>query len=212
MLFKHMMFFGLCMFAADGAGGTGGAGGAGESGGNEGDESGGEGEGESGGESGDDDTAGLKSALEKERKASRDAAKALKAAQAELDKIRNAGKSEEERREADLKSAIDRATKAEEVAQKKSGEAAVFKAASESISPEAVYAIAASQLEFDDEANPTNVEDVIAAIKKSSPKLFPAAKGSADGGKSGAATGYEPSPGVARIAHAYEQNAKAAKR
>lgn len=208
MLFKHMMLFGLMFFAADGAGGAGGAGNADDSGGNE---NGKSGEGESGEESGGDDTDGLKSALEKERKAARDATKALKAAQAELDKLKNAGKSEEEKREADLQAALERAEAAEKKAQKTSGQAAIFKAASDSISPEAVYALAESKLEFDDDANPTNVDDVLAEIKKSSPKLFPTAKGSADGGKSGSMS-YEPSPGVARIAHAYEQNAKAAKR
>lgn len=208
MLFKHNLFYGL-HFSPDTGGGNGGAGAS-----SGGDDSGGSeenGEGNPDGKSGDDDVEGLKSALAKERKDRRDAAKALKDAQAELDKLRNAGKSDEEKRDADLKAAIERAEAAEKKAQKTSGQAAIFKAASDSISPEAVYALAESKLEFDDDANPTNVDDVLAEIKKSSPKLFPTAKGSADGGKTGSVN-YEPSPGVARIAHAYEQNAKAAKR
>ncbi len=204
MLFKHNLFYGL-HFSPDTGGGNGGAGassGGDDSGGSE--ESG---EGNPDDKPGDDDVEGLKSALAKERKERRDAAKALKDAQAELDKLRNAGKSDEEKRDADLKAAIERAEAAEKKAQKTSGQAAIFKAASDSISPEAVYALAEAKLEFDDDANPTNVDEVLAEIKKTSPKLFPTAKGSADGGKTGSVN-YEPSPGVERMAYAYEQSAK----
>lgn len=206
MLFKHNLQYGK-FFSPDGAGS-----GAGSS------EGGDSGAGESGGdESAADDKSegndldGLKSALDKERKAARDASKALKALQTELETIRNAGKSDEEKRDADLKAALDRATAAEEKAQRTSGQAAIFKAAADSISPEAVYALAEKRLEFNDDAEPTNVDDVLADIKKSNPKLFPAARGTADGGKVGDSK-YEPLPGTDRMRHAYETSDKAAKR
>lgn len=206
MLFKHMMLFGLMFFAADGAGGGGGSDTGGDANSGESGEAG-----DTGGE-GDDDysTDGLKSALAKERKAASDATRELKKAQRRIQDLENAGKSEEEQRDAALKQAQERAEAAEKRLKDSNGLAAVIKAASASIDPEAVYALAAKDLEFDEESKPTNVTALIEKIKGSNPKLFPTAKGVADGGKTGKPAGYEPSPGFARMSQAYAETDKAA--
>lgn len=95
----------LCGYEGEGDGGEGGSGDSGDSG-NAGE--GGEGEGEGSGEGGDEgssgegekkpeDTAGLKSALEKERLAAKTATKALKAAEKRLAEIDGKDKSEAEK-------------------------------------------------------------------------------------------------------------------
>lgn len=184
MLFKHTLHYGK-MFAPDGDGGGGAAAGAeGENGGGEGDAGNG-----SGDNSGGDDIAGLKSALDKERKAARDAGKQLKTALEELNQIKNAGKSDEEKRDADLKAALAKAEAAETKLRDANARSAVTDAATKAnaISPRAVFALIKSDLEFDDDGEPTNVDALLKAAMKDEPSLFRAANGSGDGGKGGAA-------------------------
>lgn len=138
------------------------------------------------GDGGDDLTA-LKSALDKERKAARDASKQLKSLQAELDQLRNAGKSEEEQREAALKSLQTEAERWKTRALESAAKVAVSDAAAKAnaIEPAAIFALVSRDLDYDDDGQPTNVADVIAHARNAYPGLFRAAAGSGDGGKGG---------------------------
>jgi hypothetical protein len=184
MLFKHNLNYGK-FFSPDGDGG-GGAGAIGNSGegndGNAGNDGGTEGDGESGDSA---DLAGLKSALDKERKAARDAAKQVKALQAKLDEIENAGKPESEKLSRERDAAIQRAEAAEQRIRTANARTAVYEAVGSLASPRAVFALIKDDLDFDDDDMPTNVTDLIAREKKADPTLFRAAAGSGDGGKGG---------------------------
>lgn len=180
MLFMHTLRYGK-MFSPDGDGG-GGAGASAEGEGQSGDGDAGNGSGDN---AGGDDIAGLKSALDKERKAARDAGKQLKTALDELNQLKNAGKSDEEKRDAALKDATARAEAAEKRLQDANARSAVTEAATKAnaLSARAVYALIRSDLEFDDAGEPTNVDALIRQALKDEPALFRAANGSGDGGK-----------------------------
>lgn len=164
-----------------------------------------------------DDNAGPKSALDKERSAARDARRDLKTAQAKLSEIENANTSDADK----LKAAEDRATAAEDRAtaaenrvRVSNARSAVYDAVApgkaNAISARAVFALVQSDLEFDDDGEPTNVDALIAQAKKDEPDLFRAAAGSADGGARDS-TAREVQPGVDRLAYAYETQSKTAR-
>lgn len=102
-----------------------------------------------------------------------------------LEEFENAGKTELERRDAALKAAEDRASTLEGRLRDLSARSAVTDASTKAnaISPRAVYALIQSDLEFDDEGKPTNVDALIKQAQKDEPSLFRAAAGSGDGGK-----------------------------
>jgi len=212
MLFRHLLTYGK-FFASDGDGGGGSTASADGD-----DQDDGDNDAAADDTKDDDATAGLKSALEKERRTARDAAKQLKTLQKQFDDLTNAGKTEEERREATLTTAQKQATEAEEratVAETKLRDAnarsAVTDAATtaNAISVRAVYALVRDGLEFDDDGEPTNVDALIARAKKDEPSLFRASNGSADGGKT--TTGNrEVKPGMDRLTYAYETQSKPA--
>lgn len=164
---------------------------AGGSGSDDGDDDGdnqSDGDGKGGNEGkGDDDVAGLKSALDSERTKAKTAARELKTAQQELNRLKNAGKTDEEKRDADLTEAQRRADAAETRLKTLAGRAAVTDAASKvhAISPKAVFALVKDDLTYDDDGEPTNVAAVIAEARKSDPELFRASGGSGDGGTRG---------------------------
>ena len=203
MLFKHMMLFGLCFFAADGAGGGSASGDSGEGGesGDKGDEGAGK-EGEGEGDEGADELSGLKSALEKERKAARDATRQLRDIQKKLDDIENAGKPESEKLVRERDDAIQRAEAAEQRIRSANARTAVYEAVGTAASPRAVFALIKDDLEFDEDDQPTNVDELIAREKKADPGLFRAAAGRGDGGHRGG-TAPDVKPGVDRIRQAY---------
>jgi hypothetical protein len=211
MLFKHNLYYGK-FFSPDGEGG----GGAGASGDDGGESDAGNNDGAQDGDSSDDggeDVSALKSALSKERKAARDAAKQLKSIQAELDEIRNAGKPESEKLTTERDAAIKRAEAAETRAREANAKVAVSTAAAQAnaIEASAIFPLVSAQLEYNDDDEPTNVDDVLAAAKKSYPRLFKAAAGSGDGGKR--TTGeVDVKPGVERLRHAYTTTSKTAAR
>ena len=132
---------------------------------------------------GEKGTAALKAERDARKKAERD----LKALRTRLDELENAGKSEDEKRQAALKAAEDRATAAESRYRAAIGRAAVTDAASKAgaISAKAVYALIRDDIDFDDDGEPTNIDALVAAAKKDEPSLFRAAAGSGDGGKGG---------------------------
>lgn len=49
--------------------------------------------------------------------------------------------------------------------------------------PEAILALALPKLDFDDDGRPSNVDAILAALKKERPERFKAAAGGADGAK-----------------------------
>ena len=136
-------------------------------------------------DAGDDDVAGLKNALKAERTKAKNADRDLKAIRTELETIKNAGKSEEERRDADLKTAQTRAEAAEQRLQTANARVAVTDAATKAnaVSVNAVFALVRDQIDYDDDGQPTNIPALIAEAKRDEPTLFRASSGSGDGSK-----------------------------
>lgn len=134
----------------------------------------------------DEDTTGLRNALKAERTKAKNADRDLKAMRAELDALKNAGKSDEERRDADLKSAQTRADAAEQRLQTANARVAVTDAATKAnaVSVNAIFALVRDQIEYDD-GEPVNVPALIAEAKRDEPSLFRKSGGTADGGKGG---------------------------
>lgn len=161
----------------------------------------------------DEDTTGLKNALKAERTKAKSADRDLKAMRAELDALKNAGKSEEERRDADLKSAQTRADAAEQRLQTANARVAVTDAATKAnaVSVNAVFALVRDQIEYDDDGEPTNVPALIADAKRDEPSLFRKSAGTADGGKQNSDV-RDIKPGLDRLTYAYETQSKTAPR
>lgn len=128
-----------------------------------------------------------------------------------VEDFENANKTELDKREDALKQAEERATAAETRLQDANARNAVNEAATRvnAVSVNAVYALVRSSIEFDDDGEPTNIADLIAAAKKDEPALFRAAGGTGDGGKSGTGNDREISAGLDRLAAGYEKNSKA---
>lgn len=85
-----------------------------------------------------------------------------------------------------------KATAAEQRARDLAGRAAVYDAVGPgrplaAVSAKAVWALAREALEYGDDGEPTNVEAVIARLRKDDPALFRASPGKGDGGAAGAA-------------------------
>lgn len=78
------------------------------------------------------------------------------------------------------------------------------------VDADAVYALIRDDLEYDD-GEPTNVDSVFSALKKSKPHLFRAAPGRTDANQRDADT-IELTPGVSRMAHAYATESKTARK
>ena len=212
MLFKHNLHYGK-FFSPDGEGG--GGAGANDGGGEGNDGNAGDGANDNDGESGEnDELAGLKSALDKERKAARDAAKQIKTLQAKLDEIENAGKPESEKLSRERDAATQRAEAAEQRLRDANARVAVTEAATKAnaISVRAVLKLIEDDLDFNDDGEPTNVDALITQARKDEPQLFRAAAGSADGGKGSNGHKPEPTPGYGRLVSAYETNSTSARR
>lgn len=162
----------------------------------------------------DDDLEGLKNALKAERTRAKNADRDVKALRTELETIKNAGKTDEEKREADLKDAQTRADAAETRLKTANARVAVTDAATKTnaISVNAVFALIRDGLEYDDDGEPTNVDDLIAKARKDEPQLFRAAAGSGDGGKQTSTKKPDVAPGYARMAQAYNTDSKTAVR
>ena len=99
----------------------------------------------------------------------------------------NANKTELQKRDDALKAADQRATAAEQRLQDANARSAVTDAATKAnaISTRAVYALIRSDLEFDDDGEPTNVAALLKGAQKDEPSLFRASNGSGDGGAGG---------------------------
>lgn len=133
--------------------------------------------------------------------------KRLKDAEAKLGEFETANQSDEERRTAELTSLQERASRAEQALQEANGRNAVYSNAGNAIDAELLYLYVEKQgIEFGEDGKPVNVEDLIEQARKDKPSLFQ--RGSADGAARSSEKTYEPAPGTARMAYAYEQNAK----
>src|SRR5690606_8894533 len=103
-------------------------------------------------------------ALKAERDARRKAERELKARNARTAELENAGKSEEEQREAALKSLQTEAERWKTRALESAAKVAVSDAAAKAnaIEPAAIFALVSRDIDYDDDGQPTNVADVIA--------------------------------------------------
>lgn len=109
-------------------------------------------------------------------------------------------KTEAQRREDALQEAQDRAARAEERAQRATGKAAVMNLAPKAgaISANAVYAMIAQSIEFDDDGEPTNVSDLLDKCREDEPDLFRTPSG--DGGKGAAVSNQDMNALIRRAA------------
>ena len=206
MLLKmFLMLLSMTFFFFETDGGAGGDDGDGDDGGGGGDDSGGSDDGsDDDGADDDDGAAKLKSALQKERDARKTAVKAQKDLQRELDALKGKDQSDGQK----LTAAEERAQNAEQRLREATGRTAVLDAASKAIATNlnAVYAMVRDDLEFDDEGEPTNVDDVLAQLKTDEPDLFKHSKGRGDGGSGNDGTNQrEVKPGFDRLRVAYEK-------
>lgn len=123
----------------------------------------------------------------------------------------DASKTESEKLTTERDEAVEKASRLEERVREKAGKAAITSEATKAnaIDADAVYALVSGALEYDDDGEPTNVDDVMKAAKADHPKLFKAAAGAGDGGKRSSNTA-DVTPGIGRLQHAYATNSKTA--
>jgi hypothetical protein len=135
-----------------------------------------------------EDISGLKSALDKERTAARDASKALKDAQKRLAEYENKDKTDTERLTAERDALKTQAETALQKLQLANARSAVTEAATKAnaISPRAVFSMIREDLEFDDDGEPTNVAALLKQAQADEPQLFRKSGGKGDGGETGA--------------------------
>lgn len=97
----------------------------------------------------------------------------------------DAQKTEAERQAEALQAAEARATQYQQRVRDLTAQSVVTDAARDAgaIAPSLIYRAVRGDLEFDDDGNPTNVDAVLADLRKTSPEAFRAAGGSGDGGK-----------------------------
>lgn len=132
-----------------------------------------------------DDTAGLKSALDKERDARKTADKELKDLRTKIAKLEAKDQTDLERLTGERDTLANRVTELEQRNRTTAGRVAAVDAArkANAIAPNAVYALIRDDLEFNTDDEPTNIDSLIANAKKAEPSLFQASAGSGDGGK-----------------------------
>ena len=139
-----------------------------------------------------DDAAALKATLRKERDRARAAERDLKALQKRLTEFEDRDKTELQKaqdRAAELEGKV---TAAEQRIRDTNGRTAVYDAVASgkpnaAVSAKAVWALAREALEYDDDGEPTNVDAVLAKLRKDEPTLFRASPGKGDGGAGGSA-------------------------
>lgn len=139
-----------------------------------------------------DETTNLRSALQKEREARKAAEKERKDLMKRLTDLEQAGKPEAERIAAERDALRQELDATRQQMRLTRGKAAALAAASEAnaVTPGVIYRAIAADLEFDESGEPTNVGDLIAALKREAPVLFRPVTGKADA----AATAGSPAP------------------
>ncbi len=130
-----------------------------------------------------EDVAGLKSALQAEREARRTEEKTRKDLEKRLKAIEDSGKTEAEKIAARLKELEDDNAAKSRAIQERDAKDAVREAARKAGAPDAdlVYRVIRADLEYD-EGRAVNVKDLIDDLKATTPHLFKAPAGKADGG------------------------------
>lgn len=203
MLFKP--FYGRLFFSPDGDGGGAGGEDAGDDSNGGGDDNGGS----------DDDPI---KAAERDRDTAKAEAKRvdklLRAAQARVAELENAGKPEAERLTADLAAAQRRAEDAETKLRTANARSAVTVAAANTnaVDADAVFALVRDDLDYDEDGAPTNVTETLAALKTRKPHLFKASGGRGNGSDRDASNDTNVGTGVDRMRHAYQTTSKTAER
>lgn len=133
---------------------------------------------------GADDVTGLKSALQAERDARKAADKTAKDLARELETIKNSGKSESEKLAARLE-ALEKDNQAKGAAiRERDAKDATRDAAKKAGAPDGdlIYRVLKGDIEYDDDGKPTNLKDLIADLKQTTPHLFKPATTRVDGG------------------------------
>jgi hypothetical protein len=137
---------------------------------------------DSGGE--DDDRETLNKALAEERTARKKLEKTIRDLTKQVNDAKNAGKPENEQLQSKLDQAETDKADALTKLQEKSGRAAVIEAAVKAGSPkpDLVYRLVKDALDFDDDADVTNLTTVMAEARKDAPELFRSSTGKGNGG------------------------------
>ncbi len=143
-----------------------------------------------------EDITQLKAVVEKERAAAKKATADAKAVRDELAKLQNAGKSDAERLAAERDALAAKVEALAVKARSANGREAVRSAAKAAGAhdQDLIYRLAKSDIEYDDDDEPTNVTELIDTLKRAHPDLFKAKPGKADAG--GEAARGKPPKGV----------------
>jgi hypothetical protein len=152
---------------------------------------------------GADDLTGLKTALQAERDARKAADKTAKDLARELESIKNSGKSESEKLAARLE-ALEKDNQLKGAAiRERDAKDATRDAAKKAGAPDGdlIYRVIKSDLEYDDDGKPTNLKDLIADLKQTTPHLFKPESKRIDGGSgNGSKPGKDDMNSMIRIA------------
>ena len=154
---------------------------------------------------------------EKAEKAARTARRELKALNERLAALEAAGKPDAERQAADAKRLQDERDAAVERAREKAGRAAVIDAATKAgaRNPDAIYRSLRSDLEYDDDDEPVNVDELMEQARTDEPERFRPKRGgtdAAEGNRGGDTKEREIKPGLDRLSHAYATSSKTKER
>ena len=157
-----------------------------------------------------EDVAGLRSALKKERDAAKSATRELTKLQERLAEIENKDKSDAERLQAERDRLAQQLQERETRLREVTARGVVTEAAGKlnGRAPGLIFKAIKDDLEYDDDGNPTNVDTLLAQLKKDEPELFPAVRGKADGGAGDDRSAPEPKAGLERLSSAYAQTSK----
>lgn len=136
----------------------------------------------------DEQPDGLRTALQREREARRQAERRAREAERERDALRTAGQSDAERIAAErdaMRERVDRLTETVRTANGREAVRAAAKAAG-APDPDLIWRLAKADIEYDDDDEPTNVDRLLLELKRDYPDQFRVRPGKADPGGEGA--------------------------
>ena len=122
--------------------------------------------------------------LRKVRSEAQSLRKRLKDAEARVSEFETANQTDDEKRTRELTALQERADRAEQALRKANGRTAVHAKAGNAVSAEALYRYVKDDIEYGDDGEPTNIDDLVTSARESEPSLFH--RGSADGAPQGA--------------------------
>lgn len=117
--------------------------------------------------------------LRKVRSEAQNLRKRLKDAEARVSEFEAANQTDDEKRTRELTALQERADRAEQALRKANGRTAVHAKAGNAVSAEALYRYVKDDIEFGDDGEPTNIDDLITSARESEPSMFQ--RGTADG-------------------------------